>query len=54
MTIRKKRGDTLIGTIEKKYNIKLDVRKDMELGNYLERKGLPSLSRLIDKNRNKR
>lgn len=45
--IRRKRSDTTIRTIEKKYNIDLKVRSDMKLGNYLRREGLPSLSKLI-------
>ena len=49
MTIRKKRSDTKMGTIEKKYNIDLNVRSDMRLGNYLDKEGLPSLSKLINK-----
>ncbi len=55
-TIRKKRSDTKVGTIEKKYNIDLNVRSDMKLGSYLEREGLPSLSKLVksDKSSKKR
>lgn len=51
-TIRKKRSDTKIGTIEEKYNIDLNVRSDMKLGSYLERKGLPSLSKLVKSGKN--
>ncbi len=46
-TIRRKRSDTRVGTIEKKYGVDLDARSDMKLGNYLEREGLPSLSKLV-------
>jgi len=46
-TYRKIRKDTKIGTIEKKYNIDLDTRSDMKLGNYLEKKGYPSLSSML-------
>lgn len=36
--LRKKRGDTLIKTIEEQYNIDLGVRGDMKLKTYLEKK----------------
>jgi len=54
MSIRRKRNDTKIGTIEKKYNLDLGVRSDMKLGNYLKREGLHSLSKLIYKKRRKK
>jgi hypothetical protein len=44
-----KRVDTKINTIEKKYNINLGVRSDMELGEYLKLKGFPSLSAMLAK-----
>ncbi|MFA5413249.1 MAG: hypothetical protein WC348_01785 [Patescibacteria group bacterium] len=47
--IRKKREDTLIKNIEKKYNVDFGVRDDMKLGTYLREKGLPSLSKAIEK-----
>ena len=47
--IKRKRSDTKISTIEKKYNIDLKVRSDMKLGTYLKREGLPSLSKLVKK-----
>jgi hypothetical protein len=47
--IRRKREDTLIKTIEKKYNLDFGVRDDMKLGTYLNRKGLPSLSKALEK-----
>ena len=46
--IRKKRIDTKIGTIEKKYDRDFGVRSDKKLGNYLKEKGFPSLSKLLD------
>ncbi|MPL56609.1 hypothetical protein SDC9_02095 [bioreactor metagenome] len=46
--LRKKRGDTLIGTIEKEYNIDLDVRSDMRLDTYLKKNNLDSLNDLIN------
>ena len=42
--IRRKRSDTLIGTIEQEYGVDLGVRADMKLGNYLAREGYPSLT----------
>jgi len=44
-----KRFDTKISTIEKKYEINLGVRGDMKLGNYLKKKGYPSLSKMLKK-----
>ncbi len=46
--LRDKRNDTLVGTIEKKYNIDLGVRSDMKLGTYLQREGIESLNDLIN------
>lgn len=46
-TIRKKRIDTKIGTIEKKYGVDFGVRPDMKLGNYLKKEGLPSMSKTL-------
>ena len=46
--LRQKRSDTNIGTIEKKYNIDLEVRSDMHLGTYLEKNNIPSLNDLIN------
>ena len=45
--LREKRDDTQIGTIEKKYGIDLNVRSDMELGNYLKSRGIKSLNDLL-------
>lgn len=45
--LRDKRDDTLIGTIEKEYDIDLGVRSDMELGTYLRKKKIKSLNDLI-------
>jgi hypothetical protein len=47
--IRRKREDTLVKNIEKKYNVDFNVRGDMRLGTYLRKKGLPSLSKALDK-----
>ena len=43
-----KRFDTKISTIEKKYKVDLGVRGDTKLGNYLKRKGYPSLSKMLE------
>lgn len=45
--LRDKRDDTLIGTIEKKYDLDLGVRSDMKLGNYLKETGYKSLNDLV-------
>lgn len=46
---RQKRGDTKMGTIEKKYGRDFGVRSDKKLGNYLREQGFPSLSKLLTK-----
>jgi len=46
--IRKKRSDTKMGTIEKKYGKDFGVRSDKKLGNYLKDKGYGSLSKLLN------
>lgn len=51
-TIRQKRKDTKLGTIEKKYGKDFGVRSDKQLGNFLKDKGYASLSQLL-KNDNK-
>lgn len=45
--IHKKRGDTLVKTIEKKYGVDLGYRSDMELHTALKKAGVPSLSKLL-------
>lgn len=45
--IRQKRWDTIVWTIEKKYNVNLEVRSDMKISNYLEKKWFSSLSKII-------
>jgi hypothetical protein len=44
---RAKRGDTKIGTIEKRYNADFRVRSDMNLSTYLSRNGVPSLGKAL-------
>ena len=46
-TFRPIRSDTKVSTIEKRYNVNLGVRSDMEMGNYLKQKGYPSLSGML-------
>ena len=46
-TIPRKRSDTLVKTIEKKYGVDLGYRSDAELHTVLRREGVPSLSRLL-------
>lgn len=48
-TLRNKRVDTKMGTIERKYGKDFSVRSDMKLGNYLKKAGYPSLSKLLKK-----
>ncbi|KKU01848.1 MAG: hypothetical protein UX03_C0035G0002 [Candidatus Woesebacteria bacterium GW2011_GWE1_45_18] len=45
--IRRKRSDTKIGTIEKKYGKDFGARSDKKLGSYLKQKGYSSLSELL-------
>jgi len=53
-TIRKKRGDTLVKTIEKKYGVDLGYRSDAKLHTVLKKEGLPSLSKLLKMTRTKK
>ena len=52
--ILKKREDTKIGTIEKKYDRDFGVRSDKKLGTYLKEQGFPSLGKLLNANRKPR
>jgi len=47
MAIRKKRSDTQVGNVEKKYGVDFCVRSDKQLGNYLKDNGFASMSRAI-------
>lgn len=49
--IRRKRSDTLVKSIEKKYNVDLGVRSDMKLETLLKKKGLPSMTKVIQENK---
>jgi hypothetical protein len=46
-TLREKRGDTHVGTIEKQYGRDFGVRSDMHLDTLLKREGVDSLSDLV-------
>jgi hypothetical protein len=46
-TMHVKRENTLIGTIEKKYGVKLNYLSDSQLHAHLKKDGLPSLSKLL-------
>lgn len=50
-TFKAIRSDTKISTIEKRYNINLNVRSDMEIGNYLRTNGFASLSGMLSSSR---
>lgn len=52
--LREKRGDTHIGTIEKQYNVDLNVRSDMHLDTFLEQNNITSLNDLINDNKQKK
>ena len=52
--LREKRGDTHIGTIEKKYNVDFNVRSDMHLDTFLEKNNITSLNDLINDNKQKK
>ena len=45
--IKKKRGDTLVKTIEEKYDVDLGYRSDARLDTVLKKSGVPSLSKLL-------
>ena len=47
-TLREKRGDTFVGTIEKQYNKDFGVRSDMHLDTLLDKKKVDSLNDLIN------
>jgi hypothetical protein len=50
---RKKRDDTLVGTVERQHGINLNARSDTLLGNLLDDRGFDSLSQLLDAYRGK-
>ncbi|MEN6489228.1 MAG: hypothetical protein ABFD66_10200 [Smithella sp.] len=46
--LRRKRGDTHVGTIETRYDRDFGVRSDMHLDTLLQKKGVESLNDLIN------
>ena len=46
-TIHKKRGDTLVKTIERQYKVDLGYRSDAKLSTVLQKEGASSLSKLL-------
>lgn len=53
-TLREKRGDTHMGTIEKMYDRDFGVRSDMRLDTYLEKNKINSLNDLLNSNKGKK
>lgn len=53
-TLREKRGDTHMGTIEKMYDRDFGVRSDMRLDTYLDKNNINSLNDLISSNKGKK
>lgn len=47
--IRKKRSDTLIGTIENNRGVDFGVRSDKKLGRFLKENGFSSLNKALEK-----
>ena len=45
--LRQKRGDTLVGNIEREYDVDFDVRSDMRLDTLRQRTGLTSIEDLL-------
>ena len=50
-TLREKRGDTHVGTIENLYHVDFGVRSDMRLDTLKQQEGVKTLSELLDKQR---
>jgi hypothetical protein len=49
--LRQKRGDTLVGNLEREYDVDFGVRSDMQLGTLRDRTGLTSIDALVSKAR---
>lgn len=47
MSVSRKRKDTLVKTIEKKYGVDLGYSSDSQLHTSLKQSGVPSLSKLL-------
>jgi hypothetical protein len=52
-SLKEKRGDTLVKTIEEMYHVDFGVRDDMRLDTLKKREGVETLSQLLDKHRSK-
>jgi hypothetical protein len=50
-TLSKKRSDSIMGTIEKKYGKDFGISTDKELGDFLEKLGSKSLIKLLTPDR---
>jgi hypothetical protein len=50
--LRRKRGDTQVGTIEDQYHVDFGVRRDMELDTLRDRLGEDEITKLLKKVRN--
>ncbi len=46
--IMRKRTDTKLGSVEKKYGVDFGVRSDKKLGQFLRENGFPSLSKALE------
>lgn len=53
-TLRRKRGDTLVGNIEEQYNVNFGVRSDMRLDTLLKRLKVESLNDALETIRQKK
>lgn len=49
--LRRKRGDTHIGSIGREYDVDLGVRSDMHLETYRQQTGLDSVKDIVDRAR---
>jgi hypothetical protein len=49
--LRRKRGDTHAGTIERQYHVDLGVRSDTKLSTLFKRNNVDSLNDLLEKKR---
>lgn len=50
-SLREKRGDTNVGTIEEQYHRDFGVRSDMHLDTLLEKKRVKSLKQLLERSK---
>ncbi len=51
--LRRKRGDTLVGNLEREYGVDFGVRSDMRLDTLREQTGLNSIDELVRQARRK-